>query len=237
MGEEDLGDQIYSRFYKTPYLGLGKNLNYSAIINIYEKISSTTKRLEITDHLAKLFQNTSPQIIDKVVYLTQGKLYPDYMGVELGIAEKLAVRSISETSGINEKTVIIHLSEKGDIGEVASELLKKRTQTTLATSEPLTVKRVYETLDKIARASGEGSQEVKLRLLSGLLTDASPTEAKYIIRTVTGRMRLGLADMTILDGLAVAFRGSKKERPVLERAYNISSDLGNLAKILSDKVL
>lgn len=212
-------------------------MNYSVIVDIYEEISSTTKRLEITDHLEKLFRNTSPEIIDKVVYLTQGKLYPDYLGVELGIAEKLAVRAISEASGVSEKIVTAQLGKTGDIGEVAAELLKKRAQTTLGASEPLTVRRVYETLDKIARASGGGSQDMKLKLLFSLLADASPVEAKYIIRTVTGKMRLGVADMTILDGLAVAFCGSKEYRSELERAYNISSDLGSIAKILSEKGL
>ena len=69
-------------------------MNYSLIVDIYEEISSTTKRLEITDHLERLFRNTPSEIIDKVVYLTQEKLYPDYLGVEVGIAEKLAWRDL-----------------------------------------------------------------------------------------------------------------------------------------------
>ncbi len=136
---------------------------------------------------------------------------------------------------MKEKEVVALLEKTGDIGEVAAGLLKKKVQTTLGFSEPLTVKRVYETLDKICQASGEGSQDMKLRLLFSLLADASPVEAKYIVRTVTGKLRLGVADMTILDGLATAFYGSKKHRYELERAYNISSDLGNITKILAEK--
>ena len=211
-------------------------MNYSSIVEIYEEISSTTKRLEITDYLRKLFKNTPPEIIDKVVYLTQGKLYPDYYGIELGIAEKLAIRAIALASGATEKAVAEELKKVGDIGEVASIFIGKKSQVTLF-REPLTVKRVYETLDKIAKATGEGSQDLKIRLLSSLLSDASPAEAKYIVRTVTGKLRLGVADMTILDGLAEAFCGSKDFRPELERAYNLTSDLGMVAKAVAEKGL
>jgi DNA ligase-1 len=211
-------------------------LNYSSIVEIYEEISSTTKRLEITDYLRKLFKNTPPEIIDKVVYLTQGKLYPDYYGIELGIAEKLAIRAIALASGATEKAVAEELKKVGDIGEAASIFIGKKSQVTLF-REPLTVKRVYETLDKIAKATGEGSQDLKIRLLSSLLSDASPAEAKYIVRTVTGKLRLGVADMTILDGLAEAFCGSKDFRPELERAYNLTSDLGMVAKAVAEKGL
>ncbi len=211
-------------------------MNYSSIVEVYEKISSTTKRLEITDYLEDLFKKTPPEIISEVVYLTQGKLYPDYFGIELGIAEKLAIRAIALASGVSEKRVADELKKVGDIGEAAANLLGKKTQVTLF-KEPLTVKRVYETLDKIARASGEGSQDLKIRFLSSLLTDATPTEAKYILRTVTGKLRLGVADMTILDGLAEAFCGSKEFRPELERAYNLTSDLGSIAKAVAEKGL
>jgi len=211
-------------------------LEYSSIVEVYEEISSTTKRLEITEYLRRLFEKTPKEIIDKVVYLTQGKLYPDYYGIELGIAEKLAVKAIALASGATEKSVAEELNRLGDIGEVASLFIGKKSQVTLF-REPLTVKRVYETLDKIAKATGEGSQDLKIKLLSSLLSDATPAEAKYIVRTVTGRLRLGVADMTILDGLAEAFCGSKDFRPELERAYNLTSDLGMVAKAVSEKGL
>ncbi|RLG91894.1 MAG: ATP-dependent DNA ligase [Candidatus Hecatellales archaeon] len=211
-------------------------MEYSSIVEVYEEISSTTKRLEITEYLRRLFEKTPKEIIDKVVYLTQGKLYPDYYGIELGIAEKLAVKAIALASGATEKSVAEELNRLGDIGEVASLFIGKKSQVTLF-REPLTVKRVYETLDKIAKATGEGSQDLKIKLLSSLLSDATPAEAKYIVRTVTGRLRLGVADMTILDGLAEAFCGSKDFRPELERAYNLTSDLGMVAKAVSEKGL
>ncbi|RLI30266.1 MAG: ATP-dependent DNA ligase, partial [Candidatus Hecatellales archaeon] len=200
-------------------------MDYMKIVEVYKRIDATTKRLEITDYLVNLFKQTPKDLIDKVVYLTQGKLYPDYVGVELGIAEKLAIKSIAMAAGVSESNVEKAVKELGDIGEAAARFMGKKSQVTLF-QEALTVPKVYETLDKIAKASGEGAQDLKIKLLSGLLSDASPDEAKYLVRTVTGKLRLGVADMTILDALAIAFCGSKDARPVLERAYNLSSDLG-----------
>jgi len=206
------------------------------IVEVYKRIDATTKRLEITDYLVNLFKQTPKDLIDKVVYLTQGKLYPDYVGVELGIAEKLAIKSIAMAAGVSESNVEKAVKELGDIGEAAARFMGKKSQVTLF-QEALTVPKVYETLDKIAKASGEGAQDLKIKLLSGLLSDASPDEAKYLVRTVTGKLRLGVADMTILDALAIAFCGSKDARPVLERAYNLSSDLGSVAKAVAEKGL
>jgi len=101
--------------------------------------------------------------------------------------------------------------------------------------KPLTVERVYETLDKMARSTGSGSMDLKIGFLAGLLSDASPKEAKYVIRIVTGSLRLGIADMTVLDALAIAFGGGKETREHLERSYNVSSDLGRVARTVAEK--
>ncbi|NLD64938.1 MAG: ATP-dependent DNA ligase, partial [Crenarchaeota archaeon] len=101
-------------------------------------------------------------------------------------------------------------------------------------SKKLTVEQVYASLEKMAKISGSGAVDTKLALLSGLLTDASPQEAKWLIRTVTGNLRLGLADMTVLDALAIAYGGGKETRGLIERAYNISSDLGRVASVVAE---
>jgi len=209
-------------------------LKYSVIANAYEKIEATTKRLEMTDHLVKLLKDTPKDVIDKVVYLTQGKLYPDFIGIEIGIAEKLAIRAVARATGHSENEIEEDLRKTGDLGETAQKFLRKKTQVSFF-PKPLTVERVYETLDKMARSTGTGSMDLKINLLAGLLCDASPKEAKYIIRTVTGSLRLGIADMTVLDALAIAFGGGKETREHLERSYNISSDLGRVAKIVAEE--
>jgi len=208
-------------------------LRYSLVAEAYEKIENTTKRLEMTDYLVDFLKKTPKDIIDKVVYLTQGKLYPDFMGIEIGIAEKLAVKAVAKATGRKEKEVEDDLKKTGDLGETAQKLLEKRLQVTFF-QKPLTVEGVYQTLDKIAKAAGAGSIDQKINLLSGLLVDATPKDAKYIIRTATGELRLGIADMTVLDALAIAYGGGKDTRAILERAYNTSSDLGRVAKVVAE---
>jgi DNA ligase-1 len=210
-------------------------LKYSRIADAYEKIEATTKRLEMTDYLVEILKETPTSLIDKVVYLTQGKLYPDFVGIEIGVAEKLAIRAVARAAGHREKEIEEDTQQGGDLGETTQKFMNKKAQATLGFSTPLTIERVYETLDKMANSTGSGSVDLKLSLLAGLLSDASPIEAKYIIRTVTGSLRLGIADMTVLDALAVAFGGGKETREHLERAYNISSDLGRVAQIVAEE--
>ena len=218
-------------------------MEYSLLVDAYEKIESTTKRLEMTELLVSLFKKTPPNLIDKVVYLTQGRLYPEYVGIELGVAEKLALRALSLASGVSMEEVESELKKTGDIGLTAERILSKRKLksildffgSTQQASKKLTVDEVYNTLDKVARTIGEGSQDTKITLITGLLRYATPKEAKYLLRTITGRLRLGIADMTILDALAIAFCGGKDARPFIERAYNLSSDLGYVARVVAEK--
>ena len=210
-------------------------LEYCIIAEAYEKIEGTTKRLEMTDLLVELLKKTPKAIIDKVVYLTQGKIYPDFVSLELGVAEKLAIKALSRASGTKDADLLRLLSKIGDVGEVAEEVMKKKKQATLGARINLTAERVYEVLDKMAKTQGSGAVDSKMALLSGLLSDASPKEAKYILRTVTGNLRLGIADMTVLDALAIAYGGGKEARELIERAYNISSDLGRVANVVVEK--
>jgi DNA ligase-1 len=211
-------------------------LRYAVIAEAYEKIEATTKRLKMTDLLVDLLKNTPKEIIDKVVYLTQGKIYPDFISLEIGVAEKLAIKALARASGRKESEIEEDLKKTGDIGETAQKFMANKKQATFF-QQPLTVQKVYETLDKMARASGSGTVDLKTALLAGLLADATPKEAKYIMRTVTGNLRLGIAEMTVLDALAIAYGGGKEARELVERAYNISSDLGRVAKNVAEKGL
>ena len=206
-------------------------MKFATVVDAYEKIEATTKRLEMTERLVELFRATPRDEIDRLVYLTQGKVHPDYMGVELGLAEKLVIRVLATATGIDEPRITGMWKEKGDLGIVAEDAIGGRRQRALGT-EPLTLSKVYANLDEIARAAGTGSQEKKINLLADLLQSASPKEAKYIIRTVVGKMRLGVADMTIVDALASTY-GTKGERDRVERAYNVASDLGEVARALA----
>jgi DNA ligase-1 len=202
----------------------------------YEKIESTTKRLEMTDLLVGLLKSTPKDLIDKVAYLTQGRIYPDFVGIEIGVAEKLAVKAVARACGAKESAIEEDLKKSGDVGETGRKFIGVKKQVTFF-QQPLTVQRVYDTFDRMAKSSGSGAVDQKLNLLAGLLSDASPDEAKYVLRTVTGNLRLGIADMTVLDALAIAFGGGKDARQYVERAYNICSDLGRVAKAVVDKGL
>src|SRR3989475_3140019 len=208
-------------------------MQFALVVDAYEKIEATTKRLEMTELLLGLLRETPKEDLDKVVYLTQGRIHPDYAGIELGLAEKMVMRVLAHATGLDDARVARLWKEKGDLGLVAQEAIAARRQKPLE-STPLTVSKVYQHLDAIARESREGSQERKVSLLSETLGDATPREAKYIVRMVIGQMRLGVADMTIVDALAATF-ATKADRARVERAYNVSSDLGEVAKVLASK--
>ena len=207
-------------------------MKYSILVETYDKIESTTKRLEMRDLLARLFKKTPRNVIQETVYLMQGKLYPDYMGIELGMAEKLIIKAISMASGKREDVVAVSYRTTGDLGETAEKLLGKKMQQTLS-KKILNAEDVYSVFDKIAREAGSGSIEAKVRLLCSLLNDASPREAKYIARMALGKLRLGVADMTLLESLALAYTGNVEDKEQLERAYNLSSDLGLIARTVA----
>jgi DNA ligase-1 len=209
-------------------------MDYRGVARAYQEIEGTSRRGEMTDYLTNLLRETPPELIGKVVYLTQGKLYPDFLGVEIGIAEKLAIKAVARATGISEENVARDFRQTGDLGETAEKLLAEKR---LETRKPLSVEEVYAILDKIAKTSGPGTIEIKMDFLSTLLRKASPVEAKYIIRTVTGKLRLGIADMTMLDALSIVYGGGKHVRKEVERAYNISSDLGAVATAIATKGL
>jgi DNA ligase-1 len=197
-----------------------------------EQMEQTKSRLELTNHLVTLFKSTSPDLVDKIIYLIQGKIRPDYEGIEMGIAEKTIIRIISQISGNSIDKVYHKYREIGDLGNVAEVILENKVQTTLF-DEKVTIERIYLIFDKIAKTAGKGSQEIKLKLLTSLFNDSSPQECKYIIRFALGTLRLGIADITIMDALALAYTSDKKNRKPLESAYNVSSDLGRVSKILA----
>lgn len=207
-------------------------MEYATLVSFYEKIEATTKRLEMTQLLVQLFRKVPAGAIREAVYLTEGRIAPDYAGIELGLADKLVVRVLVQVTGRGDKEVGALAKEMGDLGLVAQAALSERRQAAIAENKTLTVRKVFDNLAAIAQASGEGSQQAKIDRLAELLRDATPTEAKYIVRTVVGQMRLGVADMTIIDALSAAF-ATKEQKPLVERAYNVSSDLGEVAAVLA----
>jgi len=217
------------------------DLEFKVLVDAFERLEKITSRTDMTAILVELLKKTPPQVVDKIVYLMQGKLYPDWMGLpELGIGEKLIIRAISIATGAPEPTVEKEYKSRGDLGVTAETLKSMKKQVSLisflgAQTKPLTVSQVYNSLDRIAKASGPGSIDLKVKLLSGLLQQATPKEARYIVRIVEGRLRLGVAEATLMDAMAIYYGRAKEYREVIERAFNLCSDLGYVAKILASE--
>ncbi len=207
-------------------------MKFSLVAETLGYMENTTKRTELTKHLVDLFKITPPEIISKVVYLLQGKLRPDHEGIEVGVAEKLAVKALSKSAGIPVTKIEHEYMKAGDFGQATATVLGQKTQTTFL-KEDITVERVYDTLFKIAELKGGKSQDMKMKYISSLLNDASPVEGRFIAKIITANLRLGIADFTILDALSVAFTGTKENRPKLEHAYNVCSDLGRVASAVA----
>lgn len=206
-------------------------VDFSLLVEVFEKLEATTKRLELTADLAELFKKAKPSEIKRLVYLCQGILVPSHMGVEIGMAEKLTEQAISIASGRTVQEIERVYHKTGDLGDAAEALLKQKVQRTLA-KENLTIEKVYENFYKIATSAGAGSQEAKIKLLAELLSNAEPEEAKVITRFVLGELRLGVGDATIIDALSYVKAGDKSLHADLERAYNLTSDLGFVAEHL-----
>ena len=207
-------------------------MKFAEIAQYFERMEGTTKRLELTEILVELLKNTPSDVISKVVYLIQGKIRPNFEGVELGIAEKLAIKSISKSAGIPIKKIEDAYRLGGDLGITAANVLKEKTQTTFST-ENITLERVYDTLFKIASLEGKRSQDMKIRYISSLLNDATTNEAKFILKILLGTLRLGIAENTLIVALAIAFTGEKDNRELIENAYNVSSDLGHVSEVVA----
>jgi len=207
-------------------------MEFSIIAEIFEKMENTTKRIELTNLLVELLKKTPKKIIPNAVYLLQGIIRPNFEGVELGVAEKLAIHAISKSSGLSIKKIEEDYKKGGDLGLTASNILKLKTQTTF-TAEKITLERVYETLFKIAKLGGKGSQDLKMKYISSLLNDATPLEAKYVLKILVGTLRLGVAENTVMDALAIAFTGKKENKEQIENAYNVSSDLGKVSLLIA----
>jgi DNA ligase 1 len=221
--------------------------DFLRIARTFAELETTGSRLGMVRILADLFDELKADEIQPAAYLVQGRLGPSYDAPDFGISEKLTTRVVALFSGKATDEIERLYRKLGDHGLVAEQLLARaggtrlqpRRQTTLRSrttettlkgrATALTIQQVYEALTELARAGGAGSVEKKITSLVSLLQRATPLEAKYLLRIPVGRLRLGVGEATILEGLAKA---KSVPRPVIERAYNLCSDLGLVARTL-----
>ena len=204
-------------------------MRYEIVAQAYRDLEAASARLELIGRLADLVRQTPDDLLPTVALLCQGQIAPDFAGVELGLAERMAARAVAQVVGVPAEQVLAAARDSGDLGLAAERLLADLEPDRPATLE---VEAVFEGLHQVAEAQGTGSQARKLAGLVGLLGQATPLEARYLLRTVTANLRLGIGTATILDALAEVHAGGRKQRPILERAYNICSDLSLVAATL-----
>jgi len=210
-------------------------MKFKVLATYMEKLENTSSRNRMIAMLADIFKLAGVEEIKSICYLILGQIYPNYVETTLGLGGKMVQSAIALAASKEEKAVETAAKELGDLGLAAAAVIKTRRNTFKKFFKPegeLSVKEVHQTLKGIAEAGGEGSQEVKKKTLAALLSEGSKLERKYIARLAAGAMRLGLGDMTILDALAVGFLSSKEKKPELERAYNVCSDIGEVAEVL-----
>jgi len=202
-------------------------MNYNELVKYYEKLEGTTKKLEKTDILAKLFKECDLDELDLIVYLVQGTVFPEWDSRNIGFSSRLILKAISSVTGVNAEDVEKLWKKKGDLGIVVEELIGRKKQTTLLTRK-LDTKKVFDTIRKLAELVGKGTVNKKVQLVAELLSNSNEKEARYIVRTILEDLRVGVKEGIIRDAISKAFEQDTKE---VEEAFNITVDYGEVAKL------
>ena len=209
-------------------------MRYKLLANLYEELSSTTKRLEKIDILSKFLEDLNEKDED-ILYLLEGNIYPNYDERRIGISNQIAIKAISKSTGTETNKVIALWKKIGDLGQVAEKLTSNKTQTTLA-SHIITTEKVLINLRKLPELEGKGTIEKKLSLITELLTSADSKEALYLVRTLIGDLRIGVQESTIKYAMLKAFfKDNKEYEEELQKAIDRSNDLVEVFKIAKKK--
>ncbi len=209
-------------------------MKFQELASYLQKLEETPSRNAMTEILAQVFKEAPAQEIDKICYLTQGRVAPLFVPLEFGMADKMVIKAIVQSGEVEKEEVQKIFKKVGDLGKTAEDLKNRRREK--ATSD-LSVLEAFAVLEKVAQAGGAGSVEQKVTLLSNLLKKVDSLSARYLVRIVLAKLRLGFSDMTVLDALSWFTGGDKKVRPRIEAAYNVRPDLGFISKTVKEKGL
>lgn len=204
---------------------------YEKLAKTYMELEKTSKRLEKTKILSEFLQEIDTEEID-VLYLLVGQIYPAWDERKIGISNQLIIKALEKAIGIDKEKIVQEWKSLGDIGKVAEELVKKKSQSTLSSSV-LKNKKVINNLRKLPKLEGQGTIDKKISLITELLTSAKPLEAKYLVRTLLGDLRIGIQESTIRDALAKAFFDEKEKadaKKKIQQALDRSNDLAKTFK-------
>jgi DNA ligase-1 len=201
-------------------------MRFDGLAAYLERLEATSARNELVRILSELYSACSVDEIEPITYLIQGRLAPFFAPVEIGLGERLLISAMAMAYSTAKDEISTTYRQLGDLGVTAQGLAAATEH------QPPPVVEVHRRLSEIAATSGEGSLQRKLDLFASLLGDMDPISAKHLVRITTGKMRLGIGDPTVLDALSFAKKGDRSLRPVLEAAYNRTSDLGLIARTL-----
>lgn len=200
-------------------------MKFKSLATYLEKLEKTSSRNEITSILADLFEKSDKEEIEKIVYLVLGQLAPNYKGVVLNIAERMMWKILAQAYDTEEIKIKEMFKKEGDLGNVAY-LLSQNNESSLSVVD------VFNELMDIAEDGGSGSQERKVSMMAKLLGNLDKLSARYVARIPVGKLRLGFSEMTILDALSVMTKGDKSDRKRIEEAFNVSVDIGKIARMV-----
>ena len=202
-------------------------MKYQELVNVYEALGATTKRLEKTEILSDFLKTVEDDDLDKITLMALGSVFPSWSEEEQGIGDKLVMKAVGDAVGVSVDVVEDAIRDEGDIGAAAEKLYTKKAQMTFF-SQPLTVAFVYNQLRKLATISGSRSTARKISNILELLSSASGKEAKYICRTILEELRIGVGEGILRDAISQAF---DVDKAVAERAHMLTNDLCLVAKV------
>jgi DNA ligase-1 len=209
-------------------------MEYTLLVEVYDDLAATDSTTEKRDVLAAAFADAG-ELLSRLVTLVRGRLSPAYDRTELGVSSSLTLDAVCRATGARESAVRDRWKETGDLGDAAAWAVANASQQTLVSST-LTVQRVHDTLRELATYEGPGSQDRKVDALAGLLADADANEARYVVRTALGHLRIGVGEGTIRDAIAYAFLdGSEAAVAAVERAFQVTTDFRAVAATARDE--
>ncbi|KAI0104628.1 hypothetical protein GGR51DRAFT_223467 [Nemania sp. FL0031] len=186
----------------------GGNASYALLTRCFVLVSGTSSRIKIVDTLVnclRILIQGDPDSLLPAVWLSTNAISPPYISLELGLGGSAISKALRQVCGLDNRSLKAIYDKYGDAGDVAFEA-KKKQSFTLRAPKPLTIKGVYNSLVKIASAQGQGSAEVKQRLVDRLLQDArGGEESRYVVRTLCQHLRIGAVKTTLLIALSRAF--------------------------------
>ncbi len=204
---------------------------FKYLSELLEKVEATKKRLEIIDLTANYLKTLSPEEIEPATNMMVGRAFPNYSQKSLDVNWSTLTRVLERISEFDWNLFRQAMASTGDIGSATKAVLEqaKAKKQTQLTQKSLTILEVRRALEAIAQTSGSGSRTKKERLITSLLSQATPVEAKYLVKIFTGEMRTGLHEGLMEQAVARAFNVPIKK---VQHASMVLGDIGEVAATL-----